>query len=328
MTVNSDEFSLIKRYFAPLSADAAGADGLNDDVASLEVSPGCKPLVTLDTIVAGVHFFPDDPARSIARKLLRVNLSDIAASGGVPVGYFLSLSLPVTTEESWIADFADGLRADQETYGISLYGGDTTRTSGPVSLSITAFGEAPEGTVIRRSGARAGDDIYLTGTIGAAATGLALIHELGIDSAIEKAPEAVARYREPQPRVAAGPLLRGRAGAAIDVSDGLAADAGHICAASAVGMEIDFAALPVSSETRQLIDENPAFATLVVNGGDDYEILFCASSGSEELVRECRDAGIEVTRIGRVVSGGAGVRIIGAAGAVMEVPEPGWRHFR
>ena len=198
------EFEIINRYFAPLSQGFAGAHGLTDDTASLLIGDGNEAVITLDTMVSGVHFLPTDPPDLIARKLLRVNLSDLAAAGATPRTYFLSLSLPSSVIDSWIAAFAGGLAADQMSFGVVLGGGDTTSTPGPLTLSLTAIGEAPRGQAISRAGAKPGQDIYVSGTIGDAALALALIQSDGVEQALRDASALMARYRLPEPRVSLG----------------------------------------------------------------------------------------------------------------------------
>ncbi|CAN0567863.1 unnamed protein product, partial [Laminaria digitata] len=224
-----DEFDLIARYFAPLARDMPGAMGLLDDAAVLRPAEGCELVVSADAIVAGVHFLETSTPFEIAQRALRVNLSDIAAKGAIPLGYTLTVQLPETINEAWLADFAAGLSSDQQEFGFGLLGGDTTRTPGPLTLSINIFGQSVVNKVIKRSGALSGDDVYVTGTIGDAFLGLAL--EKGDVSARidEDRAALIDRFRLPQPRVALGAKLVGYAGASADVSDGLIADLGHIC---------------------------------------------------------------------------------------------------
>jgi thiamine-monophosphate kinase len=308
-----DEFALIRRYFAPL-AEHPGAAGLADDVALLAPSPGTVHVLKTDTIVEGVHYLRDDPADLVARKLLRVNLSDLAAKGARPVGYLLAASFSRETTESWLAAFASGLAADQKEFGLSLLGGDTTATPGPTNLTVTAIGEAVAARVPRRSGARPGQDIFVTGTLGDAALGLRVLKG-NLKIAGEEL--LVRRFRLPEPRVALGPALAGVAAASIDVSDGLMADLGHICEESGVGAELERDALPLSAPTRAAVAADPALWTEIVAGGDDYEILVTAPAGS---------AVSGVTRIGRIVAG-RGVTLRDGTGAPVEVAAAGYRHF-
>ena len=270
------EFELIARYFAPLAAGNAGALGLKDDAGLVTPSPGCTQVVTTDTLVEGVHFLTADPARTVARKLLRVNLSDLAAMGARPLCYLLALSLSETAEAGWVEDFAAGLGADQQGFGVVLVGGDTTATPGPTNLTLTALGEVPSGEELRRSTARIGDSVYVSGTIGDAALGLRSLQG-GLAGLAEAAAAALAeRYRLPIPRVSLGSALRRLASAAIDVSDGLIADIGHVCEASGVAARLERARLPLSDAAAMAVAADPASFDLVLAGGDDYELAFTA----------------------------------------------------
>ena len=327
----SGEFDLISRYFAPLSTGFSGAVNLQDDVATIEPSAGYELAVTVDTMVAGVHFLAADPPELIARKLLRVNLSDLAASGAKPLCYLLAISLNEATDEAWVKAFAEGLALDQAQFGIALAGGDTTATPGPLTLSLTAVGEVPSGQTVRRSGAQALDDIWVTGTIGDAALALMMIENIGVPTLEADWPELLNRYRLPEPRTGLGPLLVSLASAMADVSDGLLADLGHICDASGVGAEIDFTDIPLSSAPSDLFAKDlnmyDDYVTRVLTGGDDYELLFTAAPGAaEEIARRAAKCGTRVTRIGHTAAS-AGVRAMSANGAEIAVSSHGWQHF-
>jgi thiamine-monophosphate kinase len=306
-----DEFGIIATYFAPLAGE--GAFGLTDDVARLPRRDGHDLLVTTDTIIEGVDFFGFDPSARIARKALRVNLSDLAAKGAAPAQYLLNLSLPHTITPDWLAGFAQGLAADQEQYGISLLGGDTGATDGPLSIAVTAFGFVPEGRMISRSGARAGDDVYVTGSIGESGGGLAIfrreIHRLS-DADRDS---LIARYRVPEPPVTFAAGLRDIAHAGVDVSDGLIADLGHIASASGVAIVVKGEQVPLSAPLKALWGDNVLLRA--VTAGDDYQIAFTGPPGL---------AG-PFTRIGHVEAG-AGVRLT-LGGSEITVPKPGYRHF-
>ena len=253
------EFELIARYFAPLASSEAGAFGLLDDAAVIAHGPGREIVVTTDALVGGIHFIGDEPARDIARKALRVNLSDLAAMGAVPRAYSLALALPDDVGEAWVADFAAGLGDDQAVYEIGLIGGDTVATTGPPVVSITAYGECDAGRAVRRAGARPGDRLYLSGTVGDAAFGLRVLKgELVVDGG----EGLVARYRLPAPRSTLGPRLVGLATAMIDVSDGLVADLGHIAAASGVGAILRAGAVPLSPVGQGLAAADPGHASV------------------------------------------------------------------
>lgn len=327
-----DEFALIKTHFAPLAKNFSGALNLADDAAVIAPPPGHELVVTKDAISAGVHFTDNEPPGLIAQKLLRVNLSDLAAMGATPLCYFLALILPSSlsfsglTRESipmdprlkaeddrtkWIAAFAAGLAGDQETFGIALAGGDTTATKGKLALSLTALGTLPAGSALKRSGAKPGDQIFVSGTLGDAALGLE-----SNDAFLKR------RYRLPEPRVALGQRLRGIASACMDISDGLAQDLGHICEASGIGAVIHRPLLPLSDAAKQ----HPLAHDAALSGGDDYELLFTAPPEKENTVAAlAKELNLPLTRIGEMVSGKE-VAVLDEAGKPLKV-KPGYRHF-
>jgi thiamine-monophosphate kinase len=319
------EFERIARFFAPLAAP--GGLDLLDDVAIIPGPPGEQYLLTTDAIVEGVHFLAADPPGQVAQKLLRVNLSDLAAKGAAPVGYLLTTALPPARDEAWLEAFAAGLAADQAVYGIGLLGGDSVATTGPATLSLAAIGRIAAGRAVLRRGARPGDLVHVTGTIGDAAFGLAVLRgELAEIGAPARAFLAD-RYRLPQPRLALGQKLVGIAHAMMDVSDGLVADLGHLCAVSGVGAAIEAARLPLSDAARAAVAADPRRIAAVLGGGDDYELLFAApAEASEALAALGRAAGVPVTVIGRI-EGGGGVRVLDVEGAEMTVAVTGYRHF-
>lgn len=325
------EFDLIARYFAPLAEGAPGAFGLQNDAAVLDVASGHSLVTTLDSMVGGLHFLPDDPPDQVAKKLLRVNLSDLAAMGARPRGYLLSLALTGAEDEDWLAAFARGLEQDQQKYGMILLGGDTLRTPGPQTLSLTALGEVSRGQAMQRTTARSGDDIYLTGTLGQAALGLFV--RLG--QAAEKLPglgekqlaRLEAAYRLPDPPVALGAQLPGLVSACLDVSDGLLADLGHIAEGSALGAEVEQALLPLSEEVKQLLQQAPKRLQDVVGGGDDYQLLFTSDPGQRSALEALSaSSGVAMTRIGRMTEGEA-VRLLDNQGRETAVAHAGWTHF-
>lgn len=320
------EFDLIARYLAPLSAAAPGAFGLCDDAAIVPVPPGEDLVVTTDAMIEGVHFLARDGAERIARKLLRVNLSDLAAKGAKALGYQLILGLPGPPDEAWLEQFCEGLRRDQEAFGFPLYGGDTVRSPGGITLGVTAFGTLPAGSVLRRSGARAGDDLYVTGSIGDAALGLEtkLNHRLFSSAAMLF---FESRLHIPTPRLAMGQGLRGLAHAALDVSDGLVQDAGHIAAQSGVRVVIEAAAVPLSLATRQAVQDDPDLLDVVLTGGDDYELLFTVSpTQASQIAALSRSVGLAATRIGRLEAG-QGVEVLDQAGCPLTLRRAGFQHF-
>ena len=329
-----DEFELIARYFAPLARGFPGAYGLLDDVALITPASGNELAVKTDTIVAGIDFLPDDPANLVARKALRVNLSDLAAKGAAPRTYLLDLVLPNTVDEAWIADFSAGLAHDQAEYGIHLIGGDMSSTSGPITIAVTAIGEVPIGRVIRRGGAQAGDTVFVTGTIGDAALGLSVLRAAlpSLDAA--SAAFLVDRYRLPQPRVSLGPQLIGIATAALDVSDGLVADLRHICAVSRLSAVIETRLVPLSPAARVAIDDDPERLATTLTGGDDYEILFTGPPAATARVGVLsRLFDTPIAPIGcmmALLSGGAqpGVVVLDNVGRPLSFASEGWTHFR
>jgi thiamine-monophosphate kinase len=317
------EFAAIARYFAPL-ATHPGAFGLKDDLAWLAPRFGRRLVLKTDAVVVGVHTLPGDPPDLIARKALRVNLSDLAAKGARPLGYMLALILPADTKGAWLARFAAGLGADQKAFGLPLLGGDLTRTPGPPTISITAIGEAPARLPLLRAGARRGDGVFVSGTIGDAALGLlALKGELrGLAKPHRR--YLAQRYHLPEPRLALGRAIAPLASAAMDISDGLVGDLGHICAASNCGAEIDLAAVPASPAAKAA---GAGHALRRITGGDDYELLFTAPAKAEPGLRAAaRKAGVPITRIGHIVAR-AGVRVLAPNGRVVPIQAGGWEHF-
>ncbi|MCR4281470.1 MAG: thiamine-phosphate kinase [Bauldia sp.] len=320
------EFALIDRYFRPLAQDR-GAFALKDDAALYRQRPGDDLLFKADMVVAGVHFLPDDPARSIARKALRVNLSDLAAKGGEPFGYLLSLALPATWTEAWIAEFARGLAADQKAYGVTLLGGDTSLASGGVTVAITAIGRVPKGEAVLRSGARPGDAIFVSGTIGDAALGLRL-RQGTIAGTVKGAKHLLDRYLHPQPRVALAAVVRRHATSTIDVSDGLVGDLGHICETSGVGAEIGAHLVPLSPAAKAVLAGNRALLPVVLYGGDDYEIVATVPEKAvSAFIDDAKAAGVPVTRIGRITAGKGRPVVRDAAGRTISVTTKSHTHF-
>jgi len=324
-TPHLDEFARIARFFAPLAAPEAL--GLLDDVALIDGPPGEQYVLKTDAIVEGVHFLPDDPPAQVAQKLLRVNLSDLAGKGATPLGYLLTTALPASRDEAWLEAFAAGLAADQATYGIGLLGGDSVATPGPVTLSVAAVGRIAAGRAVLRRGARPGDRVYVSGTLGDAALGV--IAAKGGDLGIAPAERAflVDRFRLPQPRVALGPRLIGIATAMMDISDGLVADLGHICTVSDVAALVEAERLPLSSAARAALARDRSRLDLVLGGGDDYELLFTADAAAEpRLAGLARELGVPITAIGRIAAG-QGVRVLNGAGGEITIKVRGYEHF-
>src|SRR5208282_3045593 len=271
MSPRLGEDDLIARYFAPL-AGPAGL-GLSDDAALMRPPPGEDLVLTADALVAGVHFFADDPPAGIARKALRVNLSDLAAKGARPLGFLLALALPGGWREDWLEAFADGLGADAGTYDCPLIGGDTVATPGPLMLSVTAIGAVPEGRMARRTGVKPGDRLYVTGTIGDAAIGLRLRQGRGPDLTPAEREFLNARYLEPQPRVALAAAMAAYAHGGMDVSDGLVGDLTKMLRVSGASARVEVDRLPLSRAAEAAIAADPDLMAVALTGGDDYEII-------------------------------------------------------
>jgi thiamine-monophosphate kinase len=326
------EFELIARYFAPLAREFPGAYGLLDDVAVISPAWKNELVVKTDVIVGGIDFLPDDPVDLVARKGLRVNLSDLAAKGAVPRAYLLDLVLPNTVHEEWIAGFAAGLARDQAEYGVHLIGGDMSSTSGPITIAVSAFGEAPIGRIIRRGGAQAGDTVFVTGTIGDAALGLSVLRAALPALDVASAAFLVDRHRLPQPHVTLGPQLIGIATAALDVSDGLVADLRHICEVSRLSAVIEAQRVPLSLAARVAIAGDPQRLAAALTGGDDYEILFTAPPAATTRVSELsRSLGVPITPIGHMaVSSEVNqprVVVLGDLSQPLSFATEGWTHF-
>ena len=321
------EFGLIERFFRPLSRAAPGAFALRNDGALLTPPAGESLVVTKDLMVAGVHY-PEDEEPSIpARRLLRVNLSDLAAMGATATAYALGLALPADGAEDWVEAFAAGLAQDQEAFGVALIGGDMVGTPGPTVLSLTAFGTVAEGACLTRSGAGTGDDIYVSGTIGDATLGLRAVRGDLAALAAEDRAALAERFRLPEPRLALGSALVGGATCAIDVSDGLVADLGHICEESGVAARIEAASVPLSEAARRAMDAGEAAVADLVTGGDDYELLFCAPP-AERSTMEALGLRLDLplARIG-VIEGGEGVTVMDADGQPLKLGRAGFTHF-
>ncbi|MCG0996793.1 thiamine-phosphate kinase [Acetobacter persici] len=315
------EFSFIHRHFAGLAGPAAL--GLKDDAAVFTPPAGKELVIAADAMVENVHFLPDDPPETIGRKLLRCNLSDLAAMGATPEGWLLTLARPPGLDDDWFEAFCGGLKADQEYFGLSLLGGDTTSTRGPLVLSLTILGSVMQGQAIRRSGARAGDGLWVTGTIGDGALGLRALQGTLSDPSGYLA----SRYRLPQPRI--GLPLYGLASAAMDVSDGLLQDAGHLARENGVTVTITASMVPRSDAALAC---GPEWLETCLTGGDDYEILFAVPPAHEETLEragmlETPHGAVPVSRIGRFEDGNAGVTVLDGQGERLSFAKGGWSHL-
>jgi len=322
-----NEFERIARFFAPLASANDGALGLKDDAALFLPAAGRRVVVTADALVEGVHFPEKELPGFIAKKLLRVNLSDLAAMGAIPRAYLLVLALPRKVNDAWLEAFSTGLKEDQEAFGVTVIGGDMVATHGPLTLSLTLLGEAGEEGIMTRSGAQAGDVVFVSGTIGDAALGLrVLVGELaGLDK--EDADFLIARYQLPEPRVELGRRLTGLASAGMDISDGLAADLGHICEASNLGGRIDASRVPLSPVVRAALAVDLSLIKTILGGGDDYELLFTAAPEHESKIMALGDSmNLKLTAVGTILEGD-GVVVYDGYGAEIVLNHQGFKHF-
>ncbi|MDB5570258.1 MAG: thiamine-monophosphate kinase [Hyphomicrobiales bacterium] len=329
MSEPASEDDLIATIFAPIAGP--GALGLRDDVACFTPPPGCDLIVTNDALVAGVHFLPDDPPASIARKALRVNVSDVVAKGAEPQGFLLAAALPAHIDMAWLRAFAQALGEDARAYGCPLLGGDTVRTPGPMTLSITALGAVPTGRMAARTGARAGDAIYVSGSIGDGAIGLhARLGTAPWAARLGPASRAYLedRYLTPQPRFALRHAVRDHAHGSMDVSDGLVGDLAKMMRASGAGARVELARAPLSAPAREAIALDDGLFETAMTGGDDYEIL-CTVAGGDAPAFEAAalSAGVQVTRIGEVTEAGGGIVFLGRDGAEQAFRRPSYSHF-
>ena len=299
------EFDIINSLFAPLAQGFDGSLGLRDDAAILRVAQGEELVVTTDAISEGIHFIGSEAPEWIAKKLLRSNLSDLAAMGAKPLCYFLSIMLPENTGSEWIERFARGLAEDQSLFGITLAGGDTIATKGLFSASVTAMGTVKLGTALRRAGAKIGNSVYVSGTLGDSALGLALLQQrLGVEVSPIDSLWLKERYFLPHPRLGLGQRLVGVAHAAMDISDGLVQDLGHLCAASNVGAVLHRKWLPLSDAAQHVIDSQDDWWQAVLSGGDDYELLFTAPATAKERIAEiAAELHLPLTMVGEIVAG-------------------------
>jgi thiamine-monophosphate kinase len=326
----SAEDSLIARYFRPLATDP-GAFNLDDDAAVLDPEAG-DIVVTTDAIVEGVHFLAGDPPETVARKALRVNLSDLAAKGAAPAGFVLTLALRAA-DDSWLAPFARALGEDAALFRCPLLGGDTVSTPGPLMISITAFGRVPRGKIVHRSGAKPGDHIVVTGTIGDAALGLDILRGGRAAAALSGDAAAremlVGRYRLPQPRCGLSEALRDHASAAMDVSDGLAGDLAKLCGVSGVSAIIDVPSVPLSQAAATLLARGAVGIDALVAGGDDYEILCTIPADRfESFARAAQLAAVAATSIGAVMAGTASPKFLDAQGREVPLSRLSYSHFQ
>jgi thiamine-monophosphate kinase len=326
------EDELIAAYFAPLAGP--GGLHLSDDAALLSLPPGKELVLTKDMLVAGVHFFADDPPDAIARKALRVNLSDLAAKGAKPEGFLLGLALPPDWREDWLRAFAQGLAEDAKDFAIHLLGGDTVRTPGPLTLSVTAFGSVPVGRMVRRTSAKAGDRIFVSGTIGDAALGLKLRQDAEADrgwighlSASYRS-HLETRYLLPQPRLALREALLAHAHAAMDISDGFAGDLSKMLRLAGLTAVIEARHVPFSEAAQAALSHAPQLLSTVLSGGDDYEIL-CAvpPEKTTAFIALAAASGVLVTDVAMCGLGEPPLEIRGLDGAPLSLEAGSFQHF-
>ena len=321
------EFGLIERFFRPLSHAAPGAFALKNDGALLTPPAGESLVVTKDLMVAGVHYPEGEDPSILARRLLRMNLSDLAAMGATATSYALGLALPEDVADAWVEAFAAGLAQDQEAFGVALIGGDTVATRGPAVLSLTAFGTVAGDACLTRAGASEGDDIYVSGTVGDAALGLRAVRGDLRGLAASDFAALADRFRLPEPRLALGMALVGLATCAIDVSDGLVADLGHLCEESGVAACVGAHTMPLSEAARRALAGGAAALADLLTGGDDYELLFCAPpSARGEVDALGKRLDLALSRIG-TMERGAGVRVVDADGQPLALGRTGYAHF-
>ncbi|PPR77321.1 MAG: Thiamine-monophosphate kinase [Alphaproteobacteria bacterium MarineAlpha2_Bin1] len=324
MIKQKNEFEIISDFFSPLARDK-GSFGLSDDVAALSLEKDYEFIVSTDMLVSGVHFFSSDKPEDVASKCIRVNISDIISKGGIPKYYFLSIALPKEIDDKWLRSFTKSLGIEQKNFDIFLMGGDTVSTSGPLIVNIVCIGVVKNNHLIRRNGARPGDDIYVTGEIGSAKIGLEICKKnITVNSNLEN--YFIKKYRLPKPKKQLGPKLINIATSSIDISDGLISDLNHICLASNVKAEINYYLLPITDYVSELrIDENE-LKNILLNGGDDYEILFTANSeNSSKIIDLSKSLKVDITKIGVIVDG-EGIVVLNNESEKMDLILDGYKH--
>jgi thiamine-monophosphate kinase len=318
---------------APLSEGFPGAFGLKDDCALLTPAPDTDLVLKTDPVAEGVHFLASDAPQDIAWKALAVNASDIAAKGARPLGYLMALSFPTAPQLDWVRGFADGLSAAQQRFGCKLIGGDTDRRPGPITISITMVGSVPRGRIVRRTTARPGDILFVSGSIGDAGLGLALARDPGVAAELSlteaEAAYLLRRYRRPEPRLALAEALRQYASAAMDISDGLVKDLDRLLRASGVAGRLLAADVPLSGPARKALVGAPDRLNRLITAGDDYEILAAVgSANADAFAAAAGAAGVPVTSIGAVLPGPSALTTVCPDGQPMPLPQrSGWDHF-
>ncbi|KQZ00835.1 thiamine-monophosphate kinase [Pseudolabrys sp. Root1462] len=322
----SGEDKLIARFFGPIATDP-GALGLSDDAAFIKPPAGCEMVLKTDAIVGGIHFFTEDPAAAVAQKALRVNLSDLAAKGARPLGFLVSLALPKGVDETWLTGFASGLREDAATYKCPLFGGDTVRSPGPIMVSVATFGSVPDGRMVRRSTAKPGDHVFVSGSIGDAVLGLGLRNGASWSLDDKQREHLLSRYLLPRPRNALAQAVLDYASASMDVSDGLAGDLAKLCRVSKVSADIEVARVPLSDAAKVVIAQDAAQLEPALSGGDDYEILCTVPPANVDRFRVAAMAAkTAVTDIGTIAQG-EGARFCRADGTTLNFKRASFSHF-
>ena len=321
----------IIKLLAPLARGAPGAFGLADDCALITPAPGTELVLKTDPVAEGVHFLTGDAPEDIAWKALAVNVSDLAAKAARPLGYLMALSFPGAPTAGWLAHFAAGLQAAQSSFGCHLLGGDTDRRPGPLTITISIVGEVETGRMVRRGTARPADALFVSGSLGDAALGLALRKAPNLADVWGLAPAEAQhlceRYVRPQPRLALRSALRQHASAAMDVSDGLAKDLARMCAASRCAARVRLSDLPLSPAAAKAVAADPALALRIATGGDDYEVLAAVpGAGVQAFQSTAAQGGVAVTRIGTMMAGN-GIAIEGSDGQPIVLERAGWDHF-
>jgi len=322
------ETDLVQTYLAPLARGAPGAFGLSDDAALISTDARTDLVVSCDPIVAGVHFFADDKAEDVAWKALAVNVSDLAAKGAEPFAYLLTLAFPTPPERNWMSDFARGLRDAQDAFGCHLIGGDTDRSPGPLSIGVTVIGSVPKGQFVKRHGAAAGDHVFVTGTIGDAALGLALRRDPSLLAlTLTEAERAwlVGRYLRPRPRIAIAQALREHASAALDISDGLLKDLLRLAGRSGISLRLND--VPLSPPARAALNADARVADAILAGGDDYELIIAVPPESATaFAQSAASLGVTVSEIG-VLEADSQLTVLDRDGTPIEVRRLGHDHF-
>jgi thiamine-monophosphate kinase len=326
------EEEIVQGYLAPLARGFLGAFGLTDDCAVIAPEPGTELVLKTDPVAEGVHFLADDKPEDIAWKALAVNVADLAAKGAKPLAYLLSLSFPQAPARDWLTRFANGLEHAQERLACHLIGGDTDRRPGPLTVAVTAVGTVPRGRLVRRATARAGDVLFVSGTIGDAALGLRLRKDPALAQRWALSPaeteELCRRYARPEPRLGLASALRMYASAAMDLSDGLVKDLQRMCRASGAAARLRAQDVPLSVPARKVVAQDAETLKLLIAGGDDYEVLAAVPTAcADDFVAAAVASGSAVTAIGEMLVGEPAVQVIASSGRPLELGAGGWDHF-